>query len=150
MGGEDMSETRVIDFPPCPFEDFLKHMNDSDSSEWTWSFMEMCARFGVVFSSPEHTLLARPVNSALSDDDLLAFNDLDPGHPASSLGLTEKHDTWHILYASGDPRFFFSLCPYPLPYVSWHRQKGSKEIRRYDFNTIKSRYGILPTETTKA
>ena len=143
-----MSNARIIDFPDCPFQDFLRHMERTDSTEWTWSFIEMCSRFGVFYSSPEDCLLARPVNSALSSDDLLAFNDLDPDHELASSGLTDQHDTWHILYASGDPHVFFSLCPYPLPYVSWHRQKGNKKLRRYDFNSIKSRYGIR-TETPK-
>jgi hypothetical protein len=143
-----MSEpkTRLVDFPPCPFEDFLTHMNRSDSPEWTWTFIEMCARFGVFHSSPANTILARPVNSSIGEDDLLAFNDLDPDHPLAFTGLTNAHNTWHILYASGDPSFFFSLCPYELPFVSWHRNKGNRRIKQHDFQTIKKQFhGFIKT-----
>jgi hypothetical protein len=133
-------ETRLVEFPPCPFEDFLMHMNGSDSSQWTWSFIEMCARFGVFHSSPQGMILARPVNSEISELDLLAFNDLDPNHPLTSTGLTESPDTWHILYASGVPSFFFSLCPYELPKLSWHRRGGESKLKTYDFQSIKARF----------
>lgn len=133
--------TRIIDsFPPCAFGDFLQHMRDEDGTAWIWSFMEMTARFGVFYSSPENTIMARPVSSKLSEDDLMSFNDLDPNHPVSSSGLTSEPDTWHILYASGDPRFFFTLCPYPLPYLSWHRNKGGRRLRRYPFDKLKSSF----------
>ena len=134
------TSTRVVDFPPCPFQSFLEHMSGSDCTKWTWSFIEMCARFGVFYSSPEDTILARPVNSAIPEADLLAFNDLDPNHELASSGLTDQHDTWHILYASGDPWFFFELCPYELPKLSWHRNKGSEKLKTYDFDRIKSRF----------
>jgi len=132
--------TRVIDFPPCPFQNFLEHMSASGAPEWVWSFIEMCSRFGVCYSSPDNTLLARPVNSAIPEADLAAFNDLDPNHALASSGLTEDYDTWHILYASGDPSFFFELCPYELPKLSWHRNKGTDRIKTYDFQRIKARF----------
>ena len=102
--------------------------------------MEMCAQTGVFYSSPTNTLLARPVNSMIAEDDLLAFNDLDPQHTLASTGLTVQHDTWHILYASGDPSFFFSLCPYELPFVSWHRNKGRENLRIHNFQNLKARW----------
>lgn len=115
-------------------------MNASGAPEWVWSFIEMCSRFGVCYSSPDNTLLARPVNSAIPEADLAAFNDLDPNHALASSGLTEDYDTWHILYASGDPSFFFELCPYELPKLSWHRNKGTDRIKTYDFQRIKARF----------
>ena len=132
--------TRYVVLPPCPFEDFLLHMNNSEASAWTWTFIEMCSRFGVFHSSPEGTLLARPVNSKIPESDLLAFNDIDPNHELASTGLTDKPDTWHILYASGDPSFFFSLAPYELEFVSWHRNKGNKQLKLHKFQTIKKRF----------
>lgn len=135
---ETTPEVRIVELPPCPFEDFLLHMNENHEGKWTWAFVEMCARFGVFHSTPETTLLARPVSSRLSVDDLTAFNDLDPGHELAS-DLTLEHDTWHVLYASGDLSAFFDFCPYELPFVSWHRNKGVDVLRRYDFQTIKRR-----------
>jgi len=135
-----MTETRIVPLPPCNFEDFLLHMKDSGASEWTWTFVEMCARFGFFHSCPRGTILARPVNSAIDKDDLLAFNDIDPGHALASTGLTDRHDTWHVLYASGDPSFFFSLCPYDLEFISWHRNKGNKRLKTHNFNTIRERF----------
>lgn len=135
---EEKPKSRIVDFPPCTFEDFLTHMN-SDLSEWTWSFIELCARFGVFYSSPTRTILARPVNSQIPEDDLMAFNDLDPNHELASLGLTDQHDTWHILYASGELSQFFGLCPYKLKFVSWHRNKGNKRLKLYDFKKLKNR-----------
>ena len=136
-----MSNARVIDFPPGGFDDFLRHMAaDSTSAAWTWSYIEICARVGVFYSSPENTLLARPVNSAIPEEDLRAFNDLDPTHALASTGLTDRHDTWHILYASGDPSFFFDLCPYPLEKVSWHRAKGNDKLRTHSFQQLKKRF----------
>jgi hypothetical protein len=115
-------------------------MNESGCPEWVWSFIEMCSRFGVFYSSPENTILARPVNSAISEADLAAFNDLDPNHALASSGLTEDYDTWHILFANGQPSFFFELCPYELPKLSWHRNKGSDRLKTYDFQRIKARF----------
>ena len=135
-----MSETRIIDFPDCPFQQFLTHMNQSDSPEWTWTFIEMCARFGVFYSSPDTTLLARPIDSSIAEEDILAFNDIDPSHPLGSSGLTRTPDTWHILYASGDPSAFFDLCPYELPFISWHRNKGDKRLRTTNFQHLKQRF----------
>ena len=134
------AQVRIVRFPPCPFEDFLTHMNESSSPEWVWSYMEMCARFGVLHSSQDACLLARPVNSAIPEADIQAFNDLDPNHPLASSGLTDQHDTWHILYASGNPTDFFDLCPYELPKLSWYRMGGDSELKTYDFHRIKSRY----------
>lgn len=133
------SETRIVEFPPCPFEDFLTHMERSDSSKWTWTYIEMCSRFGFFHSSPSGTILARPVNSSISEDDLSAFNDLDPNHELASTGLTDQHDTWHILYASGDPTDFFDLCPYDLPKISLHRNKGSDKLRVHNFQHLKNK-----------
>ena len=142
MSEEPEEQVRLVEFPPCPFESFLYHMRESQGDRWTWAFIEMCSRFGVFHSSPENCILARPVNSKLDEDDLLAFNDLDPNHELASSGLTSQHDTWHILYASGDPSFFFDLCPYELGYVSWHRNKGDERLKLYDFQTVKRRiYG---------
>lgn len=133
-------EPRVIDFPPCPFEDFLLHMGTIGATEWTWTFIEMASRFGVFYSSPENCLIARPVNSKILADDLRAFNDLDPNHELASSGLTQDHDTWHILYASGDPAFFFDQAPYELPFVSWHRNKGNKRLKVHSFQKIKLQF----------
>lgn len=133
-------EVRYVELPPCPFEDFLKHMNNSKSQKWTWTFIEMCARFGIFHSSPEMVILARPVNSKISEEDMVAFNDLDPNHELASTGLTDKHDTWHILYASGDPSSFFDLCPYELEFVSWHRNKGDESLKRVNFQRFKQRF----------
>lgn len=135
-----MTDTRIIPQPPCPFGDFLTHMGESGGAKWTWSFVEMCSLFGIFHSCPRGTVLARPVNGAIASEDLLAFNDLDPEHPASSTGLTGPHDTWHVLYASGDPQFFFSLCPYDLKFISWHRNKGDKRLKTHDFQTIRKRF----------
>ena len=115
-------------------------MHESGASEWIWTFVEMSARFGVFHSCPRGTILARPVNSSIDKDDLLAFNDIDPEHALASTGLTDQHDTWHILYASGDPSFFFGLCPYDLEFISWHRNKGNKRLKTHDFNTIRERF----------
>ena len=133
-------EARYAEFPPCPFEDFLNHMNNSESEKWTWAFIEMCSRFGVFHSSPEGVVLARPVNSEIPEEDLMAFNDLDPDHELASTGLTGKHDTWHVLYASGDPSSFFDLCPYELKFISWHRNKGTKNLKRTNFKRLKQRF----------
>ena len=126
--------------PPCPFGDFLSHMADSGASNWTWSFIEMCAIHGFIHSCPRGTILARPVNSEIDSEDLMAFNDLDPEHPLASTLLTDQYDTWHVLYASGDPTFFFSLCPYDLEFISWHRNKGNKRLKTHDFQTIRKRF----------
>lgn len=135
-----LPETRVVDLPPCAFEDFLLHMNTAEIPEWTWTFIEMAARFGVCYSSPENTIIARPVNSTIGVGDLMAFNDIDPDHPLSLSGLTKQHDTWHILYASGSPSFFFSLCPYELEFLSWHRNKGDDNLRTYKFQKMKDHF----------
>tara|TARA_R110000796_G_scaffold251769_1_gene383939 strand:- start:6085 stop:6465 length:381 start_codon:yes stop_codon:yes gene_type:complete len=123
---------------------------DSTSSAWTWSYIEMCARFGLFYSTPENTLLARPVNSAIPEEDLRAFNDLDPGHKLASTGLTGRHDTWHIIYASGDPSFFFDLCPYPLERVSWHRAKGNERLRTHSFQQLKKRFHDKSSSQTRS
>lgn len=140
MGGAELMETRLVELPPCPFEDFLLHMNQSDSSEWTWTFIEMCSRFGVFHSTPGSILLARPVNSELPEKDLLAFNDLDPNH--ESTALTFPPDTWHILYASGSPSEFFDLCPYPLEFVSWYRHGGEGKLKTHSFNRLKKHFHV--------
>lgn len=140
---EEPHPTRVIDnFPPCPFAEFLEFMQQTNSTEWVWSYIEMTSRFGVFHADKDNVILARPVDSRISTKHLCRFDDLDPNHWLNKSGLTAKHDTWHILYASGDPRYFFALCPYPLPYVAWHRRKGSGKLRRYPFGAIKSRFTI--------
>lgn len=144
-----MTTGRVAEFLDCPFQQFLQHMTDTGSSEWVWSYVEMCSRFGVFHSSPTATLLARPVNSAIGEADLSQFNDLDPDHELASSGLTAAHDTWHILYGHGDPSFFFSLCPYPLESVSWHRNKGSDRLRTHNFQRLQARYGIKTQSDTQ-
>lgn len=144
MGGEEMSEerpeTRIVDFPPCDFQNFLQHMADCDGMEWTWSYIEMCSRFGLFHSSDSGVILARPINSKIPESDIAAFNDLDPNHELASLSLTKESDTWHILYASGDPLYFFDLCPYELEFISWHRNKGNNRLKRYKFNKIKDKF----------
>ena len=134
------NQPRLVEFPPSPFGGYLEHMNNSGCPEWVWSFIEMCGTFGVLHSTPTDILLARPVSSAIPEDDLLAFNDLDPNHPLASSFLTKPHDTWHILYASGDTSLFFDLCPYELPFVSWHRNKGDGSLRVRDFQRLKKRF----------
>ena len=135
-----MSNARLVELPGGPFEDFLLHMSNNGDAAWTWSYLEMCARFGILYSSPEHTLLARPVNLAIPAEDLRAFNDLDPTHALASTGLTDRHDTWHIIYACGNPSFFFDLCPYDLEHVSWHRNKGNEKLRVHNFQKVKKRF----------
>ena len=135
-----MSETRIVPLPPCSFEDFLNHMSEADAAEWTWSFIEMCSRFGIFHSCPRGTILARPVNGAIPQADLLEFNDIDPEHALASSGLTDQHDTWHVLYASGDPSFFFNLCPYDLEFISWHRNKGNKRLKTHKFKKIREKF----------
>ena len=130
---------RTVNWPPCPFEGFLQHMSDCEGAEWIWTFVEVCSRFGVYHSGPNGVILARPVNSAISEEDLAAFNDLDPETEVGSSGLTNHPDTWHILYASGTPALFYSLCPYELENISWHRNKGSDKLKTYNFQNIKRR-----------
>ncbi len=142
-----MPEERIIEMDAGHFQNFLLHMTDTGAANWTWTFIEMSARLGVLHSSEQGVLLARPVNSAIPEEDLLAFNDIDPEHPLSQSSLTHEHDTWHILYASGDPAHFFDLAPYELEFVSWHRNKGNARLRKHKFNTIKDKYNGL-TKTT--
>ena len=130
------------------FEDFLAHMNECNAQDWTWSFIEMCARFGIVYSTPECTLLARPYNSKISEEDLMSFNDVDPNHELALSGLTDKHDTWHVLYASGEPSLVFDHCPYELPYISWHRNKGSRTLKKYKYKQLKNRLHGIKSKNT--
>jgi hypothetical protein len=130
---------RAVEWPPCPFQEFMQHMVDSDGPEWVWTFVEVCSRFGVYYSGPDGIMLARPVNSAIPQDDLNAFNDLDPGTEIGTSDLTKHPDTWHILYGSGSPALFYSLCPYELENVSFHRNKGNGKLKTYNFKNFKRR-----------
>ena len=133
---------RSVKWPSSPFDDFMDHMSACEGADWIWSYVEVCSRFGVFYSDPGAIMLARPVNSAISEEDLRAFNDLDPESDVGSLGLTKHHDTWHILYASGTPALFYSLCPYELEKVSFHRNKGNDKLKTYNFKNFKRRiYG---------
>lgn len=137
-----MSETRIAEFPPSPFATFLEFMVREKAVDWVWSYIEMTSRFGVFHADSNNVILARPVDSRISNKHLSVFNDLDPNHWLNKSGLTYKHDTWHILYAHGDPRYFFALCPYPLPFLSWHRQRGSGKLRKYPFDTVKAKFNL--------
>ncbi len=145
-----MSETRIREFPASPFGDFLAYMSDVGASDWVWTYIEMCSRFGIFYSTPSEILMARPIHSSTSEEDALLFNDLDPEHHeyARCSALTHKLDSWHIIYASGSPASFFKLCPYELPFVSWHRNKGSKRLRTYSFNTLRTRFHGVKTPST--
>ena len=121
----------TLEFPRTGFTRFLDSM--AEHPEATWTFIEMCAQTGVFYSTPSNTIMARPVSSSLTSEALLGFVDL-------TTPLTSPHDCWHILYASGDPRFFFDLCPYELPFVSWHRNKGRGNLRRYKFQKLRARW----------
>jgi hypothetical protein len=131
-----MSEENVIlDLPECPLADFLTFMSDIGAPEWVWSYMEMCGRFGMLHAEPSRFMLARPVNSAIPIDDLNCLADLDPArYPDRE--LTNTHDAWHILFASGGIEHFFDLAPYELPKLIWQRD-GKGGARIYDFQRIK-------------
>jgi hypothetical protein len=130
---------RAVKWPSCHFSDFLQHMSDSGGPEWTWTWIETCSRFGVYYSGPEGILLARPVHSSLSEQDLMEFNDLDPESDKCTLDLTSDPDTWHILYGAGNPALFYDLCPYELEKVSFHRNKGPEKLKTYNFKQLKRR-----------
>lgn len=135
---ETVSEEQVIvDLPDCPFTDFLAFMAEAGSSKWVWSYVEMCGRLGMLHSEPTRFLLARPVNSAIPIDDLNCLADLDPKrYPDRE--LTQAHDAWHIVYASGDIGHFFDLAPYELPKIIWQRT-GSGEARILDYQKVKNK-----------
>lgn len=140
-------DTTILDMPPCPFEDFLNSMEENGAGRWVWSYMEFCARLGVLHAEPGRFILARPVNSEIPMDDLACFADIDPERYANR-ELTEAHDAWHIVYASGGIEDFFSLSPYELPKLIWQRDNG--RVRIYDYQKIKSKiHGKLP-KTSKS
>ena len=145
-----MSETRIREFPASPFGDFLAYMSDVGASEWVWSWIEMTSRFGVCHMTATDILLARPVHSSTSEEDLLMFNDVDPEHEeyARTCALTERVDTWLILFASGSPSSFFNLCPYPLEQIAFHRNKGNRRLKLYNFNTLRKRFHGVKTPST--
>lgn len=117
-----------------PFGDMLNFYASTNGGYAIWPLMEVCGRKGALFSSPDAFIMGRPVNSTLPDEDIVNLKDLHPEY--EDIGLTDAHDAWHVIYASGDLRHFFDKAPYPLPYVLWQRD-GVGKLRRYKFNTIK-------------
>ena len=119
-----------------PFGDMLNFYDSVSCGHAIWPLMEVCARRGVLFSSPEAFIMARPVNSTIPELDIINLKDLHPDY--QNIGLTDAYDAWHVIYASGDLRHFFDKATHPLPFVLWQRN-GVGKLKRYSFNKIKQK-----------
>jgi hypothetical protein len=127
-------DKEIIDVSPhpvSPFGNFLAYMAEKDSSDWVWAVIDICSRYGGFYADETRCLIARPVDSRRSIDDLNGFFDLDDVD-------TMEVDAWFILYASGDLGAFFELAPYDLPRLVWQRD-GIGNARVYDYNKFKSK-----------
>lgn len=141
-----MSETKIVPTPESPFADYLAFM--SDFPEWVWPQMEWCAHYGIMHADTETFLLARPVNSSLPIADLVDFADLDiERYPDRE--LTNNHDAWHVVYASGGIETILGLTPYPLPKLIWHRNRDER-TRTYDFDKLTSKINGKKTKSAKS
>lgn len=92
------------------------------------------ARHGHIVFSPEFCIMARPVSSQWTDEDITGFR----------IELTQTPDCWHIHIASGDLKKVLDIIPYQLPYVSFQRNGG--ELRRYKLNRFT--HGIRKTKSS--
>lgn len=107
-----------------PFGDMLNFYAEQDRLDCIWSYMDICGRTGLLYSSSTCFIMARPVDSSLPIEDLDSLKDTHPDYPSS--GLT---DAWYILYASGNLSHFLDKVPYDLPKVMWQRDgKGKAKI----------------------
>jgi hypothetical protein len=100
-----------------PFGDMLAFYGASDC---IWKYMEICGRTGLLYSSPTTFIMARPVDSMVSLEELNTLQDV------GNQGLT---DAWYIMYASGNLRHFLDKSPFYLPKIMWQRNgKGPARI----------------------
>ena len=141
-------EKEVVDLAPhpiSPFGDFLAYMAEIDAADWVWTIIDICSRYGGFYADEKRCLIARPVDSRTSIDDLNGFYDLEPDRIESM-----EVDAWFILYASGDLGAFFELAPYDLPRLVWQRD-GIGNARVYDYHKFKSKIMsiLAPPKTPK-
>jgi hypothetical protein len=75
--------------------------------------------YGYVFALPNSFMLARPVRSDASEDEILDCN-RDFKNP----------DAWFIYAASGDLLEFLEVEPFPLPYFGWQKRNRVRFWKR--------------------
>lgn len=88
-------------------------------------YVEQYMNNGYVFSTPDVFLVARPVMRD-ADAELIA----DPLYPF----LEHEIDAWFVAIAAGDPRLFWTFCPFELDYVGYQRT-AAESIRWLNANT---------------
>ena len=79
---------------------------------------------GFVHSTPSYFIMASPVNKDELLEDILDMR---------KEWKREEQNCWHIWFASGKLDAGFEVCPYQLPFVSFHR---NNVLRTYAFRNI--------------
>lgn len=108
-------------------EDFYKRMQVSMCNDIAYHL-----KHGYIFVGPDYAMWGHAVRR-------------DDGLPEKQCGVTNP-DAWYVRFAVGDGwlRRFFSMMPYPLPYVGWARWEHKRPVKYFKLDNLQRRlsYGI--------
>ncbi len=54
-----------------------------------------------------------------------------------NVDMPSAKPSWHVTVAAGPMHILFRMLPFRLPYITFQRGKGSKQIRKIPFDRIK-------------
>jgi len=117
------------------YSQFIEYYTSYNRLDWLSLDLETFAQQGIAYLSPELCVLARPVSSLMSDEDIIDLQSKD---------LTYNVDTWMIHIMTGKMAKVINVIPYHLPYVAFQRNGG--KLRRYKLQTI-LRHGFHDTKS---